>query len=314
MNRIPQSNQKMNWKGGHYRMLKSMTGYSRVQESFEWGTVTLEVSSVNHKYQDISIRLPKELSGAEPLLQKRLRSAFRRGKVLLRCDISWSQAYRSCNVNSDILKEYLRSIQKTLADLGIDRVPQIEPLLNLPGVLEPAASKDTSSLEAMGKDMESLLESALEEWNVMRGNEGGHLAEDILTHLFDLEGRVKTLGKRWPEVRDAAIDTLRERIRTLLAGQEIVPDEARIAQEIVILNDKWDITEEITRLGSHVAQFREIMDNIEVSGKKLDFLVQEMNREVNTIASKCNDSTLRWEAVEAKATLESIREQIQNVE
>ncbi|MGC9371731.1 MAG: YicC/YloC family endoribonuclease [Thermovirgaceae bacterium] len=295
-------------------MLKSMTGYSRVQGSFEWGTVTLEVSSVNHKYQDISIRLPKELSGAEPLLQKRLRSAFRRGKVLLRSDVCWSQAYRSYYVNSDILKGYVSNIQKTFADLGLERVPQIEPLLNLPGVLEPAASKDASSLEAIGKDMKSLLESALEDWNGMRKTEGRHLAEDIMAHLVDLENRIKTLGKRWPEARDAAIDVFRERISTLLAGQEIAPDEARIAQEIVILNDKWDITEEIARLGSHVAKFREIMDNVEVLGKKLDFLVQEMNREVNTIASKSNDSTLRWEAVEAKSTLESIREQIQNVE
>ncbi|MGC9490405.1 MAG: YicC/YloC family endoribonuclease [Thermovirgaceae bacterium] len=295
-------------------MLKSMTGYSRVQNFFEWGTASLEISSVNHKYQDISIRLPKELSGAEPLLQKRLRSAFRRGKVLLRSDVCWSQAYRSCYVNSDILKAYVKDIQKAFADLGIERVPQIEPLLNLPGVLEPAAAKDAFSLEAMGKDMDSLLESALEDWNGMRAIEGGHLKEDILVHLMDLENRIKTLGKRWPEARDAAVNAFRERISTLLAGQGIALDEARVAQEIVILNDKWDITEEIARLGSHMAKFRDIMDNVEVSGKKLDFLVQEMNREVNTIASKSNDSTLRWEAVEAKATLESIREQIQNVE
>jgi uncharacterized protein (TIGR00255 family) len=295
-------------------MLKSMTGYSRVQNTFEWGTVSLEISSVNHKYQDISIRLPKELSGVEPLLQKRLRSAFRRGKVLLRSDVCWSQAYRSCYVNSDILKAYVRDIQKTFADMGIERVPQIEALLNLPGVLESAAAKYAFSLEAMEKDMGSLLESALEDWNGMREIEGGHLAEDIMTHLMHLENRIKTLRNRWPEARDAALDAFRERINTLLAGQEIAPDEARIAQEIVILNDKWDITEEIARLDSHVAKFRDIMDNVEVSGKKLDFLVQEMNREVNTIASKSNDSTLRWEAVEAKATLESIREQIQNVE
>jgi len=295
-------------------MLKSMTGYSKAQGSFEWGTITLEVSSVNHKYQDISIRLPKELSGVEPLLQKRLRSAFRRGKVLVRSDVCWSQAYRSCHVNNDILKTYVRNIQKTFADLGIEGLPRIEPLLNLPGVLEPAAPKDISSLEAMGQDIESLLESALEDWNIMRGTEGEHLAEDIMARLVDLENWIDNLGKYWHEARDAAVDAFRERISTLLAGQEITPDETRIAQEIVILNDKWDITEEITRLGSHVAKFREIMDNVEVSGKKLDFLVQEMNREVNTIASKSNDSTLRWEAVEAKATLESIREQIQNVE
>ncbi len=295
-------------------MLKSMTGYSRVQGSFAWGTVSLELSSVNHKYQDISIRLPKELSGTEPLLQKKLRSAFQRGKVVLRCDVCWSQEYKACSVNGGILKAYVRNIQKTLADLGLERVPQIEPLLNLPGVLEPAASGDASSLEAMGKDMEPLLESALEDWNVMRKTEGGHLSEDIMSRLDDLEERVQNVRQRWPDARNEAIEAFRERIATLLDGQDIAPDEARIAQEVVILNDKWDITEEIARLDSHVAKFREIMDNVEVSGKKLDFLVQEMNREVNTIASKSNDSTLRWEAVEAKSTLESIREQIQNVE
>jgi len=295
-------------------MLGSMTGYSRVQESIAWGAVTLEISSVNHKYQDVSIRLPKELSGAEPVLQKRLRSAFRRGKVVLRCDVCWSQAYNVCSVNSGVLKEYVKNVQKTLSDLDLQGQPQIEHLLNLPGVLEPAVTPDASSLESMTGDLETLLDSALEGWLSMRETEGKHLSEDIMEHLQEFEKRIEKVRKHWPDARDTAISAFKERIRTLLVGQDGVPDESRIAQEVVILSDKWDITEEITRIDSHVAKFREIMDNIEVSGKKLDFLVQEMNREVNTVASKCNDSTLRWEAVEAKAQLESMREQIQNVE
>ena len=295
-------------------MLKSMTGSGRAQGNFDWGSVTLDISSVNHKYQDISLRLPKELSRAEKALQDRLRSAFRRGKVIFRCEVCWSSSYKTCSINREILKEYVENIRETLRELGLEDGLHIEHLLDLPGVIEPALVVDSASEEKMEEDIKTLMESLLEDWLFMREAEGRHLALEIEKHLLEFGKHLESIKNRWPIARSEAIEAFKERIEILLDGQQVALEESRIAQEVAILSDKWDITEEIARLLSHVAKFREIMDNVEVSGKKLDFLLQEMNREVNTIASKVNDSVIRWEAVEAKSELESMREQIQNVE
>lgn len=294
-------------------MLKSMTGSGRAQGNFDWGSVTLDISSVNHKYQDISLRLPKELSRAEKALQDRLRSAFRRGKVIFRCEVCWSSSYKTCSINREILKEYVENIRETLRELGLEDGLHIEHLLDLPGVIEPALVAKASE-EKMEEDIKTLMESLLEDWLFMREAEGRHLALEIEKHLLEFGKHLESIKNRWPIARSEAIEAFKERIEILLDGQQVALEESRIAQEVAVLSDKWDITEEIARLLSHVAKFREIMDNVEVSGKKLDFLLQEMNREVNTIASKVNDSVIRWEAVEAKSELESMREQIQNVE
>lgn len=291
-----------------------MTGYSRSQADFEWGSVTIEISSVNHKYQDVSIRLPREFSTMEPVLQKRFRSAFKRGKAVLRCDVCWSASCKACSIKRDILGGYVGDLRSAIAELNLDDSLRIDALLNLPGVLEPSSAPDATSLEKVEDHVLAVLETVLEDWLAMKQKEGLHLEKNIIDHLEKLEVHLETIRTHWPRARISAIESFRERIRTLLEAQHTAPDDSRIAQEVVILSDKWDISEEIARLDSHVAKFREIMDNVEVSGKKLDFLVQEMNREINTIASKSNDSTLRWEAVEAKSELESMREQIQNVE
>jgi len=148
----------------------------------------------------------------------------------------------------------------------------------------------------------------------MRRTEGEHLEEDVRGHLRLFEERIDLIERRWPEMRDNAFRSMVERVTLLAVECGPLPDQGRLLQEMALLSDRWDIAEEISRSRSHLEKFRQILDGEEGSGKKLDFLLQEMNREINTIASKVADAELRWVAVEAKSDLERLREQIQNAE
>jgi uncharacterized protein (TIGR00255 family) len=157
----------------------------------------------------------------------------------------------------------------------------------------------------------------LEEWKKMRILEGEDLSREILFHLQEFEDIVKKVEARWPEAKDQAIDSLRERLQTLvekLPGEWTSIEESRFAQEVSILADRWDVSEEFARIHSHLGKFHSVSKSQDPVGRKLDFLIQELNREVNTTGSKIQDADIRWLIVEAKSTLEQIREQIQNVE
>ncbi|MDR3331008.1 MAG: YicC family protein [Synergistaceae bacterium] len=296
-------------------MYVSMTGFGSATLERGWGAATLELSSVNHRYQEIYVRLPRELSSWEPWFHQKLRGLYRRGKVQVRVEVMWSAALLAVSINREVLSGYYYELREVGNSLGAGREISIDALVNLPGVLD---MQDRARL-AVGDETEEMLTELLclgaKAWNGMRSTEGGHLYAEVNEHLRALEDHMTAIGDMWEGAKDAAFAAMLARIRTALGASNMsLPDESRLAQEAAIIADRWDISEELARLRSHVAKFREAGSSQESVGRKLDFLVQEMNREVNTINSKAADPDIRWRAVEAKTALERIREQIQNLE
>lgn len=297
-----------------FDMYVSMTGFSRTQRQEPWGVVTLEISSVNHRYQEISVILPHEFIGWEPWFHQQIRKLFRRGKVQLRIDVMWTQAYRKGTINSDILTKYINEINDICVTNGLHELKNPEMLLNLPGVIDVTSfgvSKQTSEL---CETFKMLLQNGVESWHKMRAIEGSHLKSEILMYLNDLEKLIVVLEEKWELAKKNTFNSTRKRITEKLEQFNAKLSEDRYIQELVIMADKWDISEEIARLKSHIKKFRLTGDENNSIGRKLDFIVQEMNREVNTLDSKIADAEVRWIAVDSKAVIECIREQIQNLE
>jgi len=293
-------------------MYVSMTGFGQAADEREWGKVTLELSSVNHRYQDISVRLPRELASLEPWLHNRLRSVFRRGKLNARLEITWAASAVAANINREVLLNYYRKISEIRGLVGTEADISLDALVNLPGVLD-AFGRGSIREEAM-EMLSALVERAAANWNRMRRDEGAHLGEAIDGHLADAEQGMSRIALQWQRARDAAFDAMTARVSAALESAGLSADESRFAQEAVIFADRWDISEEIDRMASHIAKFRETADAPGSEGRKLDFLVQEMNREANTINSKVSNAEIRWIAVDVKSSIERIREQVQNLE
>ncbi len=295
-------------------MYVSMTGFSRTQIQRSWGTVSLEVSSVNHRYQEIYVRLPREFSSWEPWFHQKLRKGFRRGKVQVRMDVLWASSFKMGRINKDIMTSYCEELMQIQRTLGQAKDLQLESVVTLPGVLDIPRFEESAEAEELEASFSELIEQGLSSWQEMRETEGEHLKEEVLTHLAELERLSALIEEKWLPARDQAFETTRQRITEMLDTLGGKLEESRMMQEIVVMTDKWDVSEEIARLKSHISKFRSTGEDAESSGRKLDFIVQEMNREVNTLDSKISDAEIRWLAVDSKAALERIREQIQNLE
>lgn len=296
-------------------MYISMTGFGRVSADREWGTVTLELSSVNHRYQEIYVRLPKELATFEPWFHQKLRGAFGRGKVQARVEIFWAAAAQAASIDREALARYYEEISEVRDSLGLAREIELELLLDMPGVIDMQERTKVARDEGLKEFLEHLLENGIAEWHKMRAAEGAHLESAVSGYMSELESIVNRIGGLWKSARDAAFSAMVERVtKAFEALGAASPDEARFAQEMVIIADRWDVSEELIRLESHIDKFRRTGKDEDSIGRKLDFIVQEMNREVNTINSKVADSEIRWLSVEAKTAIERIREQIQNLE
>ena len=298
-------------------LLFSMTGFSRSQVDRPWGSLTAEVSSVNHRYQEVSVRSPRDLAGFEPLIQAMVRKEFQRGKVLVRVEVNWHSQYRAVEINPEVLKNYFTQVTRIRRELDLPGESPLEQLLPLPGVTERSLAESESIREQLEEALKELISTALEDWKTMRLREGCDLHDEVMTHLREFEDIVTQIEERWPESRDQAIEALRERIGTLmerLPGERTEIEESRFAQEVSVLADRWDVSEEIARIHSHLDKFRSISESKGAVGRKLDFLIQELNREVNTTGSKVQAAQIRWLILEAKSSLERIREQIRKVE
>ncbi|MEG1603031.1 MAG: YicC/YloC family endoribonuclease [Cloacibacillus sp.] len=295
-------------------MYVSMTGFSRSQTQCKWGAVSVEISSVNHRYQEISVRLPREFASWEPWFHQQLRRVFRRGKVQLRMEVLWAQDYKRGRINRDILRAYCEDIIAVRDELGMRAALNIEGLAGLPGVVDLPSFGEDEENEALETIFADVLKKAAQSWQTMRETEGAHLRCAVLKDLAALEALVSDIEEKWLPTKEAAFQAMRQRVTETLAKLGDSLDESRYMQEVVILSDKWDVSEEIARLKSHITKFRATGEEGESSGRKLDFIIQEMNREVNTLDSKVADAAIRWQAVEAKACLERVREQIQNLE
>ncbi|HXV67955.1 MAG TPA: YicC/YloC family endoribonuclease [Nitrospira sp.] len=292
-------------------MITSMTGFGRRQGTWLDGTVTVEVRSVNHRFLEIGIRLPKTMGYLEEIFKKAVQSHCRRGRVDLSVLLQGGQGgSRTLQLDVALAKQYhrsLRALQRTLklgGSIDIGLVAGFRDII--------ALSDQPVDDPKVAKLVERLGVQALRDLVGMRKKEGALLAQDILgrlTTLWALKGQV---AERAPAIAQETFGRMKLRVEKLL-GTEI-PDMPRLHQELAFYADRCDITEELVRLDAHMVQFQQTVRAIDPAGKTLDFLLQEMGREVNTIGSKANDSTITAVVVQMKAELERIREQVQNVE
>ncbi|NGZ97031.1 MAG: YicC family protein [Nitrospira sp. WS110] len=292
-------------------MITSMTGFGRQQAAWSDGTVTIEVRSVNHRFLETSIRLPKTMTSLEEGFKKTIQQHCARGRVDLTVTLQGSRGnVRSLQVDAGLAKQYheaLRTLQRTFKLKGVIDIGLMAGLRDLVVVSEQPTDdrKLTRLVEKLGR--QAVLEMAN-----MRKREGALLAEDIRDRLKQLHEAKTTVSARAPLVAQEAFERMKVRVEKLLGDS--IPDLPRLNQELALYADRCDITEELVRLNAHMIQFDGTIQRAEPVGKTLDFLLQEMGREVNTIGSKANDVTITAEVVRMKTELERLREQMQNVE
>ena len=292
-------------------MVKSMTGYGRAREMRSGRDITVEVRSVNNRYLDCTVKLPRAYIFAEDAIKTRVQKAISRGKVDVFVTIDTSAAdVAVVQVNEGLAKGYYDALMhlKNSFTLSGDVTPEV--LARFPDVL--TVTKAEEDVEAIAADICAVLDDALAAYNAMRAVEGEKLRTDVLNRLATIETLVAQIEQNSAGRVQAYTERLYTRLKELLEDRNI--DDARIVTEAAIFADKTAIDEETVRLHSHVAQYRSILELDEPVGRKLDFLTQELNRESNTIGSKCQDLNIPRLVVELKSEIEKIREQIQNIE
>ncbi|MBT4902376.1 MAG: YicC family protein [Verrucomicrobia bacterium] len=293
--------------------MKSMTGYGRGECTAKGASITVELNSVNRKQAEVSLSVPSELESIEPDLRDLILASVSRGRVSGRVVLQYTGSSRASAVavNETQAKAYRRELSKLAKSLEIPDNLSMEGLLRLPGVLENA--QPALDAKAFRAPIKSALGQALEGLLSMREKEGGILGRDLAKRLAKLRRIVKRVAKLAPDVLKHHRERLIERLKKTNVEVPDMDDD-RLLREIVYYTDRTDITEELTRLGSHFVQLEECLSDVVPVGRKLDFLAQEMFREINTIGSKANDANISSEVVNLKTELEKIREQVQNVE
>lgn len=292
-------------------MIKSMTGFGRGKYEKEGRYYTIEIKSVNHKYHDISIRLPRFLNGMDEKIRKKISEFISRGKmdVLVNFENYGSQS-NAIHFNIDLAKEYVNGLKNLAEQTNVNYDINVMELAKMPEILK-VAEQENDSLVA--QELMFALEEALENFVQMRAQEGQKLKEDCEKRLVFIQQKVEEIEKYSHTLVQEYKQKLEMRIKELLDTK--VVDENRLAQEIVIFSDKSSIEEELTRLKSHITQFKQLLETgSSPIGKKFDFLIQEMNREVNTIGSKANCLEITNRVIELKTEIENVREQVQNIE
>ncbi len=292
-------------------MPKSMTGYGRSKMLFGAREITVEIRSVNHKFFEFSSRVPRQYGYIEDKLKALFSASVSRGKVEAYVSISTNDGSDvSVEVNTPLAENYISALRKANSVLNLTDDITLTKLFGIPDIF--TVTKAETDENELWEEVRATASAALEGFVDMRRREGERLKADILTKLDHIEETVAKIEFRSPEVTKEYRERLYQKLCDILQDKNI--DEARILTEAAIFADKTAVDEETVRLKSHVASFRELLELDEPIGKKLDFLVQEMNREVNTTGSKCSDLTITRMVVDLKSTVEKIREQIQNIE
>jgi len=289
-----------------------MTGYGRKDASGEAGHFTIEIRSVNNRYIDVQVKVPRGLSLLELRVKKAVQERCSRGRfdVLVTRNNDREKATRLV-VDDVLASQYVGLLRDLKTRYGLAGEVDLSLVAGMQNII--TMTEISEDLEAIGVLLASGLDAALDELDRMRLDEGAALVRDINGRIDAIEGMVRAIGAQSPLTVEKARKRMAETLAKLLQEQ---PDPVRLAQEIAILAERTDVTEELTRLDSHLAQFRAMLIDTqeEAVGRKLDFLLQEMGREVNTIASKCQDAAISLDVVQSKAELEKIREQVQNIE
>ena len=287
-------------------MIYSMTGFARVEKQSVVGALVLELRSVNHRYLDISFRMPEELRAFETQLRERLQQKLARGKIECNLRYEPSSGTTEVLVNEDAVRALLDAVKKTEDIMSnAARISALE-ILRWPGVIqEPSPDENALAallLETVDEGLERLLE--------MRAREGRRMAELLRQRLDGIEVIAAKVRRRRPEV----VAAMREKLEARLAQLDVDADPGRLEQEMAMIAQKLDVDEELDRLDAHVKAAREVLDRDEPVGRRLDFLMQEFNREANTLGSKSADAETTEAAVELKVLIEQMREQVQNIE
>ena len=292
-------------------MANSMTGFGRASLLKEGRELTVELKSVNHRYLDLGFRMPRHISFLEDEIRRILSSRLTRGHVdVFLTYRNTREDSKAASVDEALLKAYVAAAEKAAEQFGLRNDLTVTSALRLPDVIEVTnAEEDTEALSAM---LAEVLGAACDGLIEMRRLEGQRLCEDLTSRLDTVLRIRAAIAERAPLVVEDYRAKLNERISNILLQAEI--DTARLATEVALFADRANIDEELVRLGSHVEAARQLLSSEEAVGRKLDFIVQEMNREFNTIGSKANDKLITSLVIEGKAEIEKIREQVQNLE
>jgi uncharacterized protein (TIGR00255 family) len=291
-------------------MINSMTGYGKGEARGSAGAVTVEVRTVNHRFIDFAIRLPRQLNGYEKEIEKIVRGSLKRGHVYVTVSIDHAAETESVAIN----KAYLRKAYRAMSDFAIEEgIPgriDIGTLLSLPDIF--ANNLDAAAPENLWEETAAALAVALDRCNDMRGIEGAELARDIMRRLGALEKSAARIEKKAPLALKRSLARAKERLAQLLSGHKI--DENRWLMEAALTAERTDFSEELVRIKSHLAQFRAVMEKGDEVSKSLTFLLQEIHREATTMANKAADAGVIRECLSLKEGVEKIREQVQNLE
>ena len=299
-------------------MLKSMTGFGRGQYEDENFSVTVEMKTVNHRYNEVAIRLPRFLNPLEDKIRKTILKTVNRGRidVFINADYTSSENC-TLKVDKNLAAAYHKALQEVgaaigLEELNINSAQEVMYLSRCQDVIN--VKEGFFDVETVWPKVEQAVKEALDNLVTMRETEGGNIYGDFIYRADLIAEKLTKIEERSPMVVEEYQAKLTDRLNNLLVDHNITVEPERLLQEVAIFADRASITEEIVRLKSHIKQFKNIINSDQPVGRKLDFLIQEFNREANTIASKANDYTLAQIVVEIKAEIEKIREQIQNIE
>ncbi len=299
-------------------MLKSMTGFGRGEYEDDSFSITVEMKTVNHRYNEVAIRLPRFLNPIEDKIRKTILKTISRGRidVFINADYTTSESC-TLKVDKNLAVAYHNALKEIGGAIGADEAAvntsaEIMYLARCQDVIN--VKEGFFDVESVWPKVEKALQAALANLVAMRATEGSNIYGDFVYRADLIAEKLALIEERSPKVVEEYQVKLTERLNNLLADNNVAVEPERLLQEVAILADRTSITEEIVRLKSHIKQFKQIISSEQPVGRKLDFLIQEFNREANTIASKANDYTLAQIVVEIKAEIEKIREQIQNIE
>ena len=291
--------------------MKSMTGFGRAKLEKNNRIYNIEIKSVNHKYSDISIKMPRSFSYLEEKLKKEISSNISRGKIDVYITFeNYSEAGKEIIVNKELVQEYLEKFREISVGTELSMSIPVTEITKLPDVLTiKETDEDEEQIES---ELLECMKSAIDNFVSMREQEGNKIKEDLIERINRVEAAKDKISQYSTGLIDEYVVKLEERVKQILKTN--VVDESRLAMEVVLYADKCSVEEELTRLDSHICQFRQLIEETNPVGKKLDFLMQEMNRETNTMGSKSGSIEITNIVVDIKTELEDIREQIQNIE
>ena len=293
-------------------MIRSMTGYGKQNLSVEGREYQIEIKSVNHRYLDINVKIPKAISYLEETIKKEISNKIKRGKIDVFVSFeNNSEEGRKIEINKQLAKLYIEQLKELAQEEKIESNIEVMDIAKIPDVLTIKVDEENSKIK---DEIKQVTQGAVTRILEMKNIEGEKISQDLLQRIRNIQSKIVEISAKSTGLIEEYVVKLEKRVKELLKKDEV--DKSRLAQEVVIYADKCSIEEEITRLKSHIFQFENLISNNQdgAIGKKLDFIIQEMNRETNTIGSKANNLEITNGVIDIKTEIEDIREQVQNIE